>query len=406
MSVTKKPGGRWLVRWRENGQNRGRTFDLKADADAFDREVTRRRQLGPMATEQLTSRNGPTLDQWIKERWSPEVELAETTRERYASVYGVHIEPRLGRVPVNQIDVSLLRGWQRELRKGGAGVGTVLKARAMLSGVLRYAAEEGLLPGNPLSLVRPPTPEQVAAVQPLAPVTVELIRHAILNPESRLIEASRNGQRKRVSYELPAPGDPTTWRRDALIVSLLGYTGMRPGELRALSYDHLYDDRIFVQYGTNPDGSRKPTKNRQRRNVRLLAAPAQDLREYRMAVGRPSAKSRILLNSDGMPWTRNDWNEWARDRWAPALAQAGLEKQRPYDLRHSFASLLLAERRTYKFVAGQLGHSVKVLMDTYEHLFDEYEDGAPINADEEIAKARVPATAATQVGRLGTRSAG
>jgi len=31
---------------------------------------------------------------------------------------------------------------------------------------------------------------------------------------------------------------------------------------------------------------------------------------------------------------------------------------RPYDLRHSFASLLLAEGRTVHYVATQLGHSL------------------------------------------------
>jgi hypothetical protein len=34
MSVAKMPDGRWMVRWRENGSNRGRRFDRKGDADA------------------------------------------------------------------------------------------------------------------------------------------------------------------------------------------------------------------------------------------------------------------------------------------------------------------------------------------------------------------------------------
>ena len=47
MSVEKTSNGRWLVRWREDGRQRGRRFIVKRDADAFDREVQRRRQLGP-----------------------------------------------------------------------------------------------------------------------------------------------------------------------------------------------------------------------------------------------------------------------------------------------------------------------------------------------------------------------
>ena len=54
---------------------------------------------------------------------------------------------------------------------------------------------------------------------------------------------------------------------------------------------------------------------------------------------------------------------------------------RPYDLRHSFASLLLAEGRQPLYVARQLGHSVAVLLSSYAHLIDEYEDAQHIDAD-------------------------
>ncbi|MBV8218590.1 MAG: hypothetical protein JO325_09000 [Solirubrobacterales bacterium] len=55
---------------------------------------------------------------------------------------------------------------------------------------------------------------------------------------------------------------------------------------------------------------------------------------------------------------------------------------RPYDLRHSFASLLLA--------AGKqpLGHTLAVFLSTYAHLIDEFEDRERIDADAEIATAR------------------
>jgi hypothetical protein len=44
---------------------------------------------------------------------------------------------------------------------------------------------------------------------------------------------------------------------------------------------------LLVQRAANPDGSSKPTKTGQRRSVRLVAPLAQDLREYRLAIGRP-----------------------------------------------------------------------------------------------------------------------
>ncbi|MGZ4180686.1 MAG: hypothetical protein ACXVUL_08380 [Solirubrobacteraceae bacterium] len=110
--TTRTDGRRaYEVRWRD-GRNRSRTFSLRKDADAWDREVSRRRQLGSLALQQLTSRGGPTLGEWISERWAPEhgVTLEQSTRERYANAYAVHIGPWLDEVPLNQITVAVLRG--------------------------------------------------------------------------------------------------------------------------------------------------------------------------------------------------------------------------------------------------------------------------------------------------------
>ena len=123
--------------------------------------------------------------------------------------------------------------------------------------------------------------------------------------------------------------------------------------------------------------------------MRLLSAVGQDLREYRLAVGRPAERALILQTDDGQAWSKSDWQMWRVDRWAPACLAAGLEAApRPYDLRHSFASLLLAEGRQPLYVARQLGHSLAVLLTIYAHLIDEYADAQNIDADAEIAKAR------------------
>lgn len=61
---------------------------------------------------------------------------------------------------------------------------------------------------------------------------------------------------------------------------------------------------------------------------------------------------------------------------------------RPYDLRHSFASLLLAEGRTVHYVAAQLGHSPVLTLSTYGHLIVEYADAGAIDVEGEIRCAR------------------
>jgi site-specific recombinase XerD len=55
-------------------------------------------------------------------------------------------------------------------------------------------------------------------------------------------------------------------------------------------------------------------------------------------------------------------------------SHAGLAKARPYDLRHSFASLLLHEGRYVIYVARQLGHGADLTLRTYGHVIEELED--------------------------------
>ena len=52
MSVHKQ-NGKWRVKWKLNGRQRSKTFDRKGDADRFDAEVRRRKQLGPHLAAEL-----------------------------------------------------------------------------------------------------------------------------------------------------------------------------------------------------------------------------------------------------------------------------------------------------------------------------------------------------------------
>jgi integrase len=206
--------------------------------------------------------------------------------------------------------------------------------------------------------VRAPRAEHREQVRPLAPVTVERIRSA-----------------------LDAEG--------AAIVSVLAYAGLRPGELRALRWGDVRERTILVQRGADSDGKAKATKTRAVRTVRLLAPLAADLKAWRMASGRPGDAALVFPATDGGAWTKDDWDVFRANGWKTACKHAQLiPAPRPYDLRHSFASLLLAEGRTVHYVAAQLGHSPALTLSTYGHLMAEYEDAGRIDAEQEILVAR------------------
>jgi integrase len=84
----------------------------------------------------------------------------------------------------------------------------------------------------------------------------------------------------------------------------------------------------------------------------------------------------------------------ARRAFTRAIKAAGLEHGRPYDLRHSFASLLLHEGRSVIYVARQLGHDARLTLSTYGHVMDEFEDMPRLDAQTAIADARAALAAA------------
>ena len=121
----------------------------------------------------------------------------------------------------------------------------------------------------------------------------------------------------------------------------------------------------------------------------------------------------MFPNREGEPWTtKHDWANWRARTWQPAAAAAGIgelvderryvtvdgQRRRrthrkymgasPYDLRHSFASLLLAEGRSVHYVARQLGHAPSMTLDTYGHVVDEFDEAPRVDAEEEIRRAR------------------
>jgi hypothetical protein len=75
--------------------------------------------------------------------------------------------------------------------------------------------------------------------------------------------------------------------------------------------------------------------------------------------------------------------------YVPAAAAAGVETPRPYDLRHSFASLLIHEgQHSIVDIAAQLGHDATMTLSTYAHVVAELRDAPKAGADEQISIAR------------------
>jgi hypothetical protein len=75
--------------------------------------------------------------------------------------------------------------------------------------------------------------------------------------------------------------------------------------------------------------------------------------------------------------------------FAAAATSIGRPNATPYFLRHTYASLRLAEQRlSLQEIAEEMGHTVEVLARTYAHVISEYRGRGPIAPDALITRAR------------------
>ena len=159
--------------------------------------------------------------------------------------------------------------------------------------------------------------------------------------------------------------------------------GPRPGELLGLKWNDLKlpeggDGEATIRRSLSATRKgplmRETTKTGKGRAVFLLPEVVAALRthckrqlEERMKYkGLWEDHGLVFPSSTGTPMSHNNLN---RRHFKPLLKKAGLPDIRPYDLRHTFATLWLESGEHPKILQEILGHSrIALTLDTYSHV--------------------------------------
>jgi len=165
------------------------------------------------------------------------------------------------------------------------------------------------------------------------------------------------------------------------------FTGMRQGELMGLTWDSINWVTRKITVDKNFTHGRVGTpKTGKTRKVDMSLELVKVLKEWRLAC--PKGNNNLVFpNGDG---GYQDANNMIKRRFKPALNRAGIDSLRFHDLRHTYASLLLANGAPMKYVQHQLGHSsIKMTMDLYTHLLPEVNEQCVNLLDNIVEKATV-----------------
>ncbi len=364
-SVCQRKDGRWVatisVGRDENGRLRRRAVYGRTQGEAL--EKLRRLQAGPLGGTPVAdsrTRLAEYLERWLEESARPSI--ARSTYRGYRGYVANHIAPVLGQVRLARLTPQHVQSLRAELERRGASPHAQLSAHVVLRRALSIAVRFGIIPRNPCDGV--PRPR-------------------VVRRERTWLDA---GQARRLLRA--AKGD----RLEALAV-LAVTTGLRQGELLGLQWGDVDLEAgtlaVRRQLLEHADGKLEPGGLKTPKSRRLVDLPETAVRaleaHFKAGLQPPPADAFVFTDSKGGPVRKSNLLR----RWFhPLLERAGLPRIRFHDLRHTHASLLLAQGVNPKVVQERLGHSqISMTLDTYSHVVPSLQRDAARRIDDLLASA-------------------
>jgi len=289
------------------------------------------------------------MESWLR---MAKPSLRPGTLANYSWYTRKYIIPTLGNVPLTKLNGEHVQRLLATKSAEGLASTTVRKIYSVLHAALNEAVALSLIPRNAATGVRKPR--------------LRRVEMKAWNPEQ-----ARN-------FLAVAAND----RLYALYVVALS-TGLREGELMALRWRDLMlpddgsDGALRIQHTLHWQDRTmsldEVKTDNGRRQIHLSAHATQALREHRKRQNEERTKR-------GPIWQKNELifcnqvggalrvSNFRRD-FRKLIARAGVPFIRPYDMRHTAATLLLLAGVHVKVVSEMLGHSsVAITLSIYSHV--------------------------------------
>lgn len=346
--------GRWIARYTlPDGRRRAIYGTTRSEVAQKLAAAIRDRDAGIRAPDERMTL-GAFLLQWlelsVKGRNRPSTHVAYTSHVR------VHLIPELGSTPLARLTPADVERFMAKKLADGLTPSTVARIRATLRRALTVAHRQGLIVRNAAALADPPRTQP----RQFTPLSAE---------ESRKFLEAIQGH-----------------RLEALFVVALT-TGLRQGELLGLTWESVdYPrSRITVRHALQRiNGTPTLVEPKTATSKRTVTVPPMAMEQLR----RQRDWHTTMQNSASQPWnkfglvftsvtgTPLDGSN-VTHVFQKILSDAGLPRIRFHDLRHTCASLLLAQGTHMRVIMEQLGHSqISLTMNTYSHVMPEALDDA------------------------------
>lgn len=265
----------------------------------------------------------PTVDEFSKVSFEIHKNNRKMfTHQSYIRVYQLHIKDTFGNMELDKIKPSLIATWQNKLLEKLASK-TVQSIRIVFNTILEDALRDEHINKNPISVVKSPSGEETRIKKPFSIEEINKILDFI-TPKMKAYFA-------------------------------LGfYTGMRTGELIALKWTDIdFKNKIIkVQRAIRQGVEGKPKTKNSIREVEIIDALMPYLQEHRK-LSRSDANY-LFETYNNQPYTTSA--KIGVSYWRPCLKELGIQYRNLYQMRHTFASLMISNGEDILWVANMLGH--------------------------------------------------
>jgi integrase len=310
--------------------------------DEFRREVRSGRKLPSGAEARATF--AAVAEDWLERQRQLERvgELAPTTLAGYERAVRLHLVPVLGARRMSSIGPDDLVEWHARQRAAGGATWSIKGRWTALRLILAFAARRGHLETNPADLLE------------------RRERPSAGDPKQRFLSDD----------EMPRLLAASTQRYRPLVAVCL-FAGLRISEAVGLTWQDVDfgAELIRVRHQLSREAGSKRRKIKTpagRRDVVMMDALARELRRHKLSARFSRDADPVFATDSGRPLSQRN----ASREFAKAVDRAKLEGVSFHALRHTFASLLIAQGRDPVFVADQLGHaSPSITLRVYSHLF-------------------------------------
>jgi integrase len=334
-------GDVWIVDYRDAaGTRRWVTCSTRREAeDVLAAKIRESRQAVPVPDDpDITV--AAYAEQWLA-RVAPD--LRRQTLQSYAQLLRLYILPALGSLRIRALHRGVIRALLAEKRAAGLSKNTVRLIRATLSVLLTDAVDDGLLLANPAhGLGRQGRRRHDAVTQ-----AERQRRIRPLSPErlAAFLVAAEQHEPRHYPYFL-----------------VLARAGLRPGEGLGLQWPDLSfaEREIRVERALIAGREEAPktdtirTVDMSRQLARALRRLEVERKAETLRLGWPAVPPWVFCSEKGTPLDLANVGK----AFKRVLKLAGLPSHHVlYDLRHSFATTLLAEGVPITYVAAQLGHA-------------------------------------------------